>query len=54
VVVAALLGLALLGAVGAALGGAPRVRATLRVLVGGAAAMAVTMLIGELTGAVLG
>jgi VIT1/CCC1 family predicted Fe2+/Mn2+ transporter len=54
VVAAALLGLALLGAVGAALGGAPRLRATVRVLAGGAAAMAVTMLIGELTGAVLG
>lgn len=54
VIVTALVGLALLGATGAALGGAPRVRATLRVAVGGAAAMAVTMLIGELTGAVLG
>lgn len=54
VVAAALVGLALLGTVGAVLGGAPRVRATLRVAVGGAAAMAVTMAIGELTGAVLG
>jgi VIT1/CCC1 family predicted Fe2+/Mn2+ transporter len=54
VVVAALLGLALLGAVGATLGGAPRLRATLRVAIGGAAAMGLTMAIGELTGAALG
>lgn len=54
VVVAALAALALLGAVGAALGGARRLRATLRVAVGGAAAMGLTMLVGELTGAVLG
>lgn len=46
--------LALLGAVGATLGGAPRLRATLRVAIGGAAAMGVTTLIGELTGAALG
>jgi VIT1/CCC1 family predicted Fe2+/Mn2+ transporter len=51
VVVVALAALALLGAVGAALGGAPRLRATLRVAIGGAAAMGLTMLIGELTGA---
>jgi VIT1/CCC1 family predicted Fe2+/Mn2+ transporter len=54
VVIVALLALALLGAVGAALGGAPRVRATARVAVGGAAAMGLTMLVGELTGAALG
>lgn len=54
VVVAALVGLAVLGAAGAVLGGAPRLRATLRVAVGGAAAMGLTMAIGELTGAVLG
>lgn len=54
VVAAALAGLALLGAAGAALGGAPRLRATFRVAAGGVAAMGVTMLIGELTGAVLG
>jgi VIT1/CCC1 family predicted Fe2+/Mn2+ transporter len=53
-VVVALVALAVLGAVGAALGGARRLRATLRVAVGGALAMAVTMLIGELTGATLG
>jgi VIT1/CCC1 family predicted Fe2+/Mn2+ transporter len=46
--------LAGLGALGATLGGARRLRATMRVAIGGAAAMAVTMLIGELTGATLG
>jgi VIT1/CCC1 family predicted Fe2+/Mn2+ transporter len=54
VVVAAMAALGLLGAVGATLGGARRFRATVRVAVGGAAAMALTMLVGELTGAVLG
>lgn len=54
VIAAALASLAVLGAVGAALGGAPRLRATLRVGVGGAAAMGLTLLIGEMTGAVLG
>ncbi len=54
VVVTALVALGLLGALGAALGGAPRVRATLRVGAGGAAAMALTMLVGKLTGAALG
>ncbi len=54
VVIAALAALALLGAVGAGLGGAPRMRATLRVAIGGAAAMGATTLIGELTGAALG
>ena len=53
-IVVALLALAALGAIGATLGGARRLRATLRVAVGGAAAMGVTMLIGELTGATLG
>jgi len=53
-VVLSLVALAVLGAVGATLGGARRLRATLRVAVGGALAMAVTMLIGELTGATLG
>jgi VIT1/CCC1 family predicted Fe2+/Mn2+ transporter len=54
VMLGALAALALLGAVGAALGGARRLRATVRVAVGGAAAMGLTMLVGELTGAVLG
>jgi VIT1/CCC1 family predicted Fe2+/Mn2+ transporter len=48
VVAAALLGLATLGAVGARLGGAPPLRPALRVLVGGAAAMAVASLVGRL------
>jgi VIT1/CCC1 family predicted Fe2+/Mn2+ transporter len=43
-----------LGALGALLGAARRVRGMVRVGVGGAAAMGVTMLIGELTGAALG
>jgi len=54
VIAVALITLAVLGAVGAALGGAHRLRATVRVAVGGAAAMGVTMLIGNLTGAALG
>jgi vacuolar iron transporter family protein len=49
--VAALLALGWLGAV---LGSAKRLRAMARVGVGGAAAMAITVLIGELTGAALG
>lgn len=53
VVVSALAALGLLGAVGATLGGARRLRATLRVAIGGAAAMGLTMLVGELTGAAL-
>jgi VIT1/CCC1 family predicted Fe2+/Mn2+ transporter len=48
---AALVLLALLGAVGARLGGAPAGRAALRVTVGGALAMGLTALIGQLMGA---
>lgn len=47
---ASLLFLAMLGAVGARTGGAPVVRATVRVAFWGAAAMAVTALIGKLVG----
>lgn len=54
VAVAAVVALAGLGIVGAVVGAAPRVRALVRVAVGGAAAMGVTVLIGELTGATLG
>jgi vacuolar iron transporter family protein len=54
VIALALLALIGLGAIGAALGGADRRRAMLRVGVGGAAAMALTLGIGKLTGAVLG
>jgi VIT1/CCC1 family predicted Fe2+/Mn2+ transporter len=46
--------LALLGDIGARLGGAPRVRATVRVLVWGAVAMAVTAGIGALVGTTTG
>jgi len=48
---AALLLLALLGVVGARLGGAPAGRAALRVIAGGGLAMALTALIGQLMGA---
>lgn len=47
VVVSALIGLGALGALGARLGGAPPVRPALRVFVGGAAAMALTWLVGQ-------
>ena len=47
---ASLLFLAMLGAVGARAGDAPVMRATLRVAFWGAAAMAVTALIGKLVG----
>ena len=48
----ALLGLGILGAVGGHLGGAPRARASIRVLVGGILAMAATALVGRLFGVV--
>ncbi len=54
VVAGAVVTLVGLGALGAAIGAAKRVRGMLRVGIGGAAAMGVTMLIGELTGAALG
>ena len=47
VVVASLVGLAGLGAVGAHLGGAPKLRPAMRVLLGGAAAMAISWLVGQ-------
>jgi VIT1/CCC1 family predicted Fe2+/Mn2+ transporter len=50
VVAVTLVGLAVLGDAGARLGGAPRRRATLRVLVWGAIAMAITAAIGALVG----
>lgn len=52
VVVAALVALVVLGATGARLGGAPPLRAMLRVGLGGAAAMAATAAIGKLLGGV--
>lgn len=54
VIVGAVVALALLGTVSAALGGARRFRATVRVVLGGVGAMALTMAVGELTGAALG
>jgi len=53
IVVTSLVALALLGMLGAMAGGAPRRRAAIRVLVGGAAAMAATSIIGSLVGAVV-
>jgi VIT1/CCC1 family predicted Fe2+/Mn2+ transporter len=52
-VVITLVALGLLGATGAQLGGAPRGRAAVRVLVGGAAALIISALVGELAGAVV-
>jgi VIT1/CCC1 family predicted Fe2+/Mn2+ transporter len=52
-VVLTLAGLALLGAVGARLGGASRRRGSARVLVGGAVALAVSALVGRIAGAVV-
>jgi len=49
-----LLSLAVLGALGAHLGGASPVRAALRVCIGGSLAMAVTAVIGHLVGAAVG
>lgn len=54
VVASAVAALGALGVVGAVLGAAPRLRALVRVSVAGSLAMLATVLIGELTGAVLG
>jgi vacuolar iron transporter family protein len=54
VVGAALVALIGLGYLGALLGAARRARGMLRVGIGGAAAMGITLLVGELTGAALG
>jgi VIT1/CCC1 family predicted Fe2+/Mn2+ transporter len=51
---ASLLSLATLGAFGGHIGGAPILRASLRVTIGGALAMAVTAAIGRLFGATIG
>ncbi len=48
-----LAGLVTLGAVGARLGGAPQRRAAIRVLIGGALALAISLAIGRLTGAAI-
>lgn len=50
ITISSLIALAISGAVGAYIGGGHRLRAALRVLVGGGAAMAVTYLIGHLIG----
>jgi VIT1/CCC1 family predicted Fe2+/Mn2+ transporter len=49
--VAVIVALALTGAVGAGIGGSPILRATIRVVVGGALALAATYIIGHLLGA---
>lgn len=51
IAIVSLVGLGVLGAIGGWLGGAPVVRASARVLVGGGAAMAITAIIGRLLGA---
>lgn len=51
IVAVTLVALAVLGDLGARLGGAPRVRATIRVVAWGAVAMAVTAVVGALVGA---
>ena len=48
-----LVGLVILGAVGARLGGAPQRRAAIRVLVGGALALLIALAIGHVTGSVV-
>jgi vacuolar iron transporter family protein len=53
-VLVTLFALGSLGAIGARLGGAPMQRAAARVLIGGAGAMALTMLIGRAFGTVVG
>ena len=53
VTVLSLMFLAILGAIGARAGGAPMVRAVMRVTFWGAVAMAVTALVGKLFGAVV-
>jgi len=52
--IVALIALGILGAVGARLGGAPMRQATLRMVIGGAGAMAITAAIGHLVGSAVG
>jgi VIT1/CCC1 family predicted Fe2+/Mn2+ transporter len=54
VVVLTLVGLAILGSIGARLGGAPRLHAALRLVIFGGLAMVVTSLIGHLVGSAVG
>jgi VIT1/CCC1 family predicted Fe2+/Mn2+ transporter len=51
IIASALVALGVLGGLGAQVGGAPRVKAGARVLIGGGLAMAVTALVGRLAGA---
>lgn len=53
IAVTTLAGLGSLGALGARIGGAPVLRAAVRVLVGGSLALAISLGIGQLTGAVV-
>jgi vacuolar iron transporter family protein len=52
-VAATLIGLVILGLVGARLGGAPPLRAAIRVLIGGTLALSIALGIGRLTGSVV-
>jgi len=52
--IAVLVALAITGAIGAHIGGSAKLRATLRVVIGGAAALAATFLIGTLLGTRIG
>lgn len=51
IIASALVALGVLGGLGAQVGGAPRVKAAARVLIGGGLAMAVTAIVGRLAGA---
>ena len=51
--ISTLIGLGTLGAIGARLGGAPRGRAAVRVLIGGMLALLISLAIGRLTGSVV-
>jgi len=53
IMVVTLIGLGVLGALGARLGGAPLGRAAVRVLVGGALALLISLGIGRITGSAL-
>lgn len=53
IVLASLVALAISGAIGAIIGGGHKVRAALRVFIGGGAAMAITYAVGHLVGATL-
>ena len=54
IIAVTMVALVILGVVGARAGGAKVTRSVMRVVVGGAAAMAITMLVGKLFGAAIG